>query len=62
MLITIDNVLTAEELALGRQLLAEAQWASGQITAGTQAVSTLSMVMSIVAKPLWLTKNTCRSG
>lgn len=37
MLITIDNVLTAEELALGRQLLAEAQWASGQITAGTQA-------------------------
>ena len=37
MLITIDNVLTAEELALGRQLLGEAQWASGQITAGTQA-------------------------
>jgi PKHD-type hydroxylase len=37
MLITIDNVLTAEELAQGRQLLAEAQWASGLITAGPQA-------------------------
>lgn len=37
MLITIDNVLSAEELATARQLLDEAQWASGQITAGTQA-------------------------
>ena len=42
MLITIDNVLTAEELAQGRQLLAEAQWASGLITAGPQAAATSS--------------------
>lgn len=37
MLITIDDVLTTEELATARQLLTEAEWASGQITAGTQA-------------------------
>ena len=37
MLITIDDVLTPDELALGRRLLAEASWSSGQITAGLQA-------------------------
>ncbi len=37
MLITIDDVLTPDELALGRRLLAEANWSSGQITAGAQA-------------------------
>ncbi len=37
MLITIDELLTTEELALARDLLAQAQWADGKITAGTQS-------------------------
>lgn len=37
MLITLDDVLTAEELAIARDLLAQSAWASGLITAGTQA-------------------------
>jgi len=37
MLITIDNVLTPEELANARDLLDRSHWASGQITAGPQA-------------------------
>jgi len=37
MLITIDNVLTPDELATARELLARSRWASGQITAGRQA-------------------------
>jgi PKHD-type hydroxylase len=37
MLITIDDVLTPEELAAARTLLAQSAWASGQITAGPQA-------------------------
>ena len=39
MLITIDDVLTAEELAEGRALLARAPWVSGLVTAGTQAAT-----------------------
>ncbi len=37
MLVTIDNLLDPDELALARDLLARSQWASGQITAGSQA-------------------------
>lgn len=37
MLITIDDVLTTEELASARTLLAASSWASGLITAGNQA-------------------------
>lgn len=37
MLVTIDNLLTAEELAVARELLARSQWGSGLATAGTQA-------------------------
>ena len=37
MLITIDNVLTGEELATARELLAASRWGSGLDTAGTQA-------------------------
>jgi len=37
MLITIDNVLTREELSTARDLLARSNWSSGQITAGLQA-------------------------
>ncbi|MBI2276016.1 MAG: Fe2+-dependent dioxygenase [Dechloromonas sp.] len=37
MLITIDNVLTSDELATARALLARSHWSSGQITAGLQA-------------------------
>jgi PKHD-type hydroxylase len=37
MLITIDNVLTPEELAMARSLLAQSTWASGLVTAGVQA-------------------------
>lgn len=37
MLITIDQVLSPAELATAQELLARSQWASGQITAGTQA-------------------------
>lgn len=37
MLLTIDNVLTAEELAAAQKLLTESAWVSGLITAGTQA-------------------------
>ncbi len=39
MLITIDDVLTAEELAEARTLLAEAEWVSGKVTAGIQAAT-----------------------
>ena len=37
MLLTIDDVLTTDELAEARRLLAQARWSSGRITAGTQA-------------------------
>lgn len=37
MLLTIDAVLTPEELAHARALLDRSQWSSGLITAGTQA-------------------------
>jgi PKHD-type hydroxylase len=37
MLLTINGVLSPEELAHARQLLREASWTSGQITAGPQA-------------------------
>lgn len=37
MLIVIDEVLTAAELATARELLARARWAHGGITAGTQS-------------------------
>lgn len=37
MLITIDDVLTPEELSTAKALLAQSSWASGQITAGVQA-------------------------
>ncbi len=37
MLITIDNLLTADELAVARDLLARSTWGSGLATAGTQA-------------------------
>ena len=38
MLITIDDVLTPEELAAARAMLAASSWSSGQATAGPQAV------------------------
>jgi PKHD-type hydroxylase len=37
MLITIDDILTADELAEARRMLAESAWESGLMTAGTQA-------------------------
>lgn len=37
MLITIDPLLSADELATARSLLAQAGWVDGRITAGTQA-------------------------
>lgn len=37
MLITIDDVLTPEELAIVRGKLEQSAWAGGEITAGTQA-------------------------
>lgn len=37
MLITIENVLSRQELATARALLAQSDWSSGQITAGAQA-------------------------
>lgn len=37
MLVTIDEVLTAEELATARSLLADSAWGSGLMTAGPQA-------------------------
>ena len=37
MLITIDNLLTTDELAEIRRLIADSPWESGRITAGTQA-------------------------
>lgn len=37
MLITIDNVLTPDELATARGLLNQSEWHSGAITAGSQA-------------------------
>ncbi len=37
MLVTIDSVLSQDEVAAARDLLARSQWASGQITAGAQA-------------------------
>lgn len=37
MLVTIDNVLTADELVTARNLLAKSQWGSGLETAGPQA-------------------------
>lgn len=37
MLVTIDNVLSEDEVAIARDLLARSEWATGQITAGPQA-------------------------
>lgn len=37
MLLTIDDVLTQEELTTARRMLAKSAWVSGQVTAGTQA-------------------------
>lgn len=37
MLVTIDNLLTPDELATARDLLARSRWGSGLATAGTQA-------------------------
>ena len=37
MLVTIDNVLNAEELATVRRLLAQTDWDNGRVTAGAQA-------------------------
>ena len=37
MLLTLDDVLSADELVQARQWLRDASWASGQITAGPQA-------------------------
>ena len=37
LLITLDDVLTQEELATARELLARSTWSNGQITAGLQA-------------------------
>ena len=37
MLLTLHDVLTAQEISRARQLLAASRWASGQSTAGTQA-------------------------
>ncbi len=37
MLVTIDNVLTQDELAAMRDLLTRSRWESGSITAGSQA-------------------------
>lgn len=39
MLLTIDNVLTADELARARALIADSHWADGNLTAGTQAAT-----------------------
>lgn len=39
MLVTIDGVLSRDEVATARDLLACSQWASGQITAGPQAAT-----------------------
>ncbi len=39
MLVTIENVLNAEELATMRRLLAHADWDNGQVTAGAQAAT-----------------------
>ncbi len=39
MLITIPDLLTPDELAQARQLIAQSQWASGLITAGPQAAA-----------------------
>ncbi|CAN5194524.1 PKHD-type hydroxylase YbiX [soil metagenome] len=37
MLVTIDNVLTQDELAAVRDLLGQSRWESGMLTAGSQA-------------------------
>ena len=37
MLITIEKVLTAEQVAVARQKLAVAEWVDGRVTAGYQA-------------------------
>src|ERR1700743_3459042 len=37
MLITIEKVLTAEQVAVARQKLATAEWVDGRVTAGYQA-------------------------
>lgn len=39
MLVTIDNVLAADELAAVRGLIADSPWESGKTTAGSQAVA-----------------------
>jgi PKHD-type hydroxylase len=37
MLLTIDDVLSAQEVGMAQRMLAQSSWASGQITAGPQA-------------------------
>lgn len=37
MLITIDDVLNADEVSIARQMLSQATWSSGKVTAGPQA-------------------------
>ena len=37
MLITIEKILTAEQVAVARQKLATAEWIDGRVTAGYQA-------------------------
>ena len=39
MLLTIDGVLTPQELSTVRALLSQARWASGSATAGVQAAT-----------------------
>jgi len=39
MLLTIDDLLQGDEVALVRALLSRAEWSSGALTAGTQAVT-----------------------
>ena len=37
MLITIEKILTAEQVAMARQKLVSAEWVDGRVTAGYQA-------------------------
>ena len=45
MLLTIDDVLSPEEVSLARQWLQDASWASGQITAGVNAAPLAARVI-----------------
>ena len=48
MIVTIDPLLDAGELATARSLLASASWSDGRITAGTQAVAVLVLMSAPV--------------